>query len=381
MNPKPLKYISYFDFQDSSVQRGYVPAATNKIESICQILNECGYEVEIVSMSAVTESKFKLYSGQTVERRKGLKLKTFFSWGGKNKCLKRLKVVWHLVAMFFYLLLHTRKDEPVLVYHSLGYFNVILWAKRLRKFKMILEVEEIYQDVGKAKYGSMEKYEYAMIEAADAYIFPTVLLDKKLNPSHKPHAIIHGTYTVELPIIDKFDDGRIHVVYAGTFDPRKGGGAAAAAAAFLPKHYHLHVCGFGSDEDREQLLAQITKVAAESEATISFDGLKKGREYIAFIQRCHIGLSTQDPSAAFNATSFPSKILSYMANGLSVVSIDIPTIRTSDVGANLTYYERQTPQEIARAILRCELQNNNRQVISRLRQQFSEEINQLICQL
>ena len=83
---------------------------------------------------------------------------------------------------------------------------------------------------------------------------------------------------------------------------------------------------------------------------MSYDGLLSGEDYIRFIQSCDIGLSTQNPDAAFNATSFPSKILSYMANGLRVVSIRIPAIEQSAVGDMLIYYDKQTPQEIARAI-------------------------------
>lgn len=61
-------------------------------------------------------------------------------------------------------------------------------------------------------------------------------------------------------------------------------------------------------------------------------------------------MSTQNPNAKFNDTSFPSKILSYMANGLRVVSIRIPAIEKSAVGKFMYYYDEQTPENIAKAI-------------------------------
>ncbi len=376
---KKIKYISYFDFQDSSVNRNCVPSACNKIESICELLNKAGIDVQIVSMAAVSEPKIRLYRGSNKLRRPGLKLKLFLSWGGNNKLIRKLRIVWHLTAMFIYLVYHTRKNEPVLVYHSQGYYGIIHWAKKIRKFKLILEVEEIYQDVRRAKYTSMDREEHKILNTADAYIFPTQLMNDKLNPNHKPSAIIHGSYTIEPINVEKFTDGKIHVVYAGTFDPAKGGALTAIKAIeFLPANYHLHICGFGTPENIALIKNKIEKIKLKSKATISFDGLKKGREYIEFIQRCHIGLSTQDPSAAFNDTSFPSKILSYIANGLSVVSVNIPVVRTSAVAQYITYYQNQTPEEIAQAIITAPLNKDYRKHLVKLADQFTTSLLKLL---
>lgn len=255
----------------------------------------------------------------------------------------------------------------------------MLWAKKIKRFRLILEVEEIYQDVGAPKFKRMARYENEMIKAADAYIFPTELLNEKLNTGNKPYVIIYGTYKVEPQIAEKFDDGKIHVVYAGTFDIRKGGATASIEATrFLSDNYHVHICGFGTEKEREDIKQQISEIAKTSKATITFDGLKKGEEYIKFIQRCHIGLSTQNPLAAFNDTSFPSKILSYMANGLSVVTIDIPVVRTAYIGKYLNYYTEQKPECIANAILSAKIENNNRSVIKELSQDFSNKLHTII---
>lgn len=376
---KGILYISYFDFQDSPIRRDYVTSATNKMESICASLNAAGYKVNIISIAPVIEPRFKFYRGRTIRRNENLTLKLFASWGGNSRILRQLKTIWHLFALFFYLLLHTSNGQPVMVYHSLGYFNVILWAKKIKRFKLILEVEEIYQDVGAPKFRSMARYENLMIKAADAYIFPTELLNAKLNTAGKPHVIIYGTYTVEPQIVDKFSDGKIHVVYAGTFDSRKGGALAAIEATeFLPENYHMHICGFGTAKDTADVKDQIASMTAKSRASISFDGLKKGMDYIKFIQRCHIGLSTQDPSAAFNATSFPSKILSYMANGLSVVTIDIPVIRMASIGKYVSFYEKQNPQDIAESIKMTQIDNSNRVILTDLFRQFCVRISSML---
>ena len=124
----------------------------------------------------------------------------------------------------------------------------------------------------------------------------------------------------------------------------------------------------------------ISEVSKKSVATVTYDGLLSGEEYIRFIQSCDIGLSTQNPDAAFNATSFPSKILSYMSNGLRVVSIRIPAIEGSAIGKYMYYYDKQTPEEIAKAIMAVDLNDdyNGRQVISKLDAEFSYDIAKLM---
>ena len=374
---KSLKYIGFFDIQNSSVQRNYVTSAANKMEYIVRAIAASGQPVEIRSASSVIENKFKFYKAETKKVSENITLRLPSSWGGNNKVIKKFRTLWNITSLFLYLLQNTKKGESVVVYHSLGYLYAILWARKIRRFKLILETEEIYTDVSE-KGDRMKKLEYGIISVADAYLFSTELLNEKVNIHNRPYCVNYGTYQVEKQVVDKFDDGKIHVVYAGTFDPRKGGAAAAAAAEFLPENYHIHICGFGSQKDIEYIKNIIKETVAKSKATISYEGLLKGRGFIEFMQKCHIGLSTQNPDAAFNATSFPSKILSYMANGLSVVSINIKAIKDSAVGPYIHFYEKQAPEEIAATILDCKVNNENRKVIAELNAHFTTDVKLLL---
>ena len=49
----------------------------------------------------------------------------------------------------------------------------------------------------------------------------------------RPYIVVNGTYHSEFERDAGFADDKIHCVYAGTFDPTKGGADAAAAAEFL----------------------------------------------------------------------------------------------------------------------------------------------------
>ena len=373
-----MKYVAFYDTPENKAEgRSYQLSAVNKINYICTVLNRLGHHVEIISPS-VTENR-KGCKGKVVDLSEGVSLK-LFSCMGMGSLPKRIaRRILGRVRLLWELLFSTRKGEPVLVYHSASCAATVALARRLKKFRLILEVEEIYADVT-GNEGD-RKWEYRLFEAADAYLFPTNLLNEKINGSGKPYALIHGTYQTEPEHPDKlFGDGKIHCVYAGTLDPRKGSVMAAEAARFLPENYHIHILGFGSDEETQNMRDLTESLSKTCACGISYDGLLSGGDYIRFIQSCRIGLSPQDPDAAFNATSFPSKILSYLASGLQVVSIRIPAIAHSAVGGWLTFYDRQTPEEIAKAILSVDTCGGEdpRSVIGKLDQKFEENMAELL---
>lgn len=378
MKHKSIKYIAFFDKQDSVVERNYVTSASNKIEYIANSIVSNGKKVEIISVAAVTEGKFRLYPSEKKLISNGITLRLPFSWGGSNVILKKLKVLWHLIDLLFYLFFNCGKNDTVIVYHSLGYFDIIRWIKRIRKFKMILEVEEIYSDVS-----SMSNYwrnlEFRMFNTADAFILSNDLLDAKINKYHKPSVVIYGTYYVEPKRVEKFNDGKIHVIYAGTFDPNKGGAQTSIMAAeFLSESFHIHICGFGHLEEVESVKKQISEIQSKSKASITYDGLKKSNDFIEFLQQCHIGLSTQKPEGKYNDTSFPSKVLTYMANGLAVVSIRIPVLEKATISDAISFYNIPKGEEIAEAIRNCEFEKSQIEILHYLDIKFKKDINNII---
>lgn len=369
---KKILYLCYYSKKNNTS-----PAAQNKVDYIIDTLVKTGYETEIVSAEIDSDVKAK---GERKEIRKGVTLKTFdcLSNGNVIKRLRRRAFLQRQLKK--YLKENLTENDKIVIYHSLGYYKLYKWIKKVTKAKILLETEEIYSDVGKTRFVTREK-EINSFKFADGYIFPTELLDKIVNVDKKPSVIIHGTYRAEKECGKPFGDGLIHIVYAGTFDPRKGGvQAAAAAAEFLPCGYHVHILGFGTENDKKLLLKTIKDVSEKTECKVTFDGLKSGSDYVEFIQSCDIGLSTQNPDAAFNGTSFPSKILSYLSNGLKVVSIKIPAVEESAVGKDIAYYEKQTPEEIAAAIKSVKTNDDydSRKLIKQLDEKFSEEIGNVL---
>lgn len=346
-NNKPIDYIAYISnpiIEDRQVYPN--PAAESKVYYIANKI-AAKDNVQIITFARST-IRGRQFPEKVVNLNHGLQFKALRDAKPKNKILRILYAVsWHL-KIFQELITHNKVDT-IIAYHSLLDAFELWIAKKICGFRLVLELEEIYQDV--VPCSKFKAYlERRVIAAADAYILATEILSKQI-PAGRPYIIINGTYKSEPLRNVHFDDDKIHCVYAGTFDPAKGGAAAAAeAAAFLPKNYHVHILGFGTEEQAESLKRRIEEVQRTTKCTLSYDGLKSGEEYIQFLQKCHIGLCTQIPDGKYIETSFPSKILVYLANGLRVLSVRIPAVEQSDVGDMLYYYDEQKPEKIAEAI-------------------------------
>lgn len=369
-----IKIFSYHGCIELGKQRNNSPAADTKIDYIIRVLNRLGYGVDLISKAPSAEAH---YIPAYVET-KGCNTYRYFASFGKTQSLLRIINKYFLeFQFFFWCLLNLRKREQIIVYHSLGYDSTFIKLKTIKSIRIIGEIEEIYQDVSKKNKKSC-KNEYKFINICDKFIFPTQLLNQSVNKSQKPSLVIHGVYAIEPKIENKFTDGKIHVVYGGTLDPNKGGAVAAAQAAeFLPPNYHIHICGFGNPTQIKSIISEIQK---KSKAQITFEGELNTDVYKHFIQKCHIGLSTQNPDAAFNATSFPSKILMYLSNGLKVVSIKIPVIKYSAIANCLFFYTKQEPSEIAKAILNAsELEQDGSAILRSLEKKFEEDLLSLIA--
>lgn len=380
---KKVYYIGFYSDPVGDSLRKTAPAADTKMSYIIESIKKLGYDVEVLSF-CVDDSRGHFFEKKSGYRTviNGTKVTFFTNYASKYRILRFLGrwIAWLNIKK----ILHEKcleTESIILIYHSLGLFNVIKFLFRKKK-KFVLEMEEIYADViGKQR---LRKKEISYAQKANAFIFPTQLLDTVINIKKKPSVIIHGTYQVEQDRkcrnavwkLYNANTNDIHCVYAGTFDPRKGGAAAAAVAEFLPSNYHIHIIGFGSNDEVKKMNYLVKELKQKSKAKITYEGLLTGEDYIRFIQSCDIGFSTQNPNAVFNATSFPSKILSYLANGLRVVSIRIPAIEQSAVGDILYYYKNQRPKEIADAILSIDIQNpyDGRKVIEQLAARLEREL-------
>lgn len=349
-------YLGYYNCEQiADEKRVAAPPAMNKMSYIISVLSETVDNQSIVV--SPSETSLHQYVNGTMHNLTGnVSLKTFDSFRSKNKIIRGLGHKLTKTQLHQYLFKNVKSDDTVIVYHSLALMDVVKKLKEKKKCQLIIEVEELYSDVREDKV--LREKELKYLQIADKYIIITELLNQQVNLQNKPKIISHGTYRTIPKYGEKFNDGKTHVVYAGSFNPIKGGALSAIEAAeFLNENFVLHVLGKGSEADTKTVVNKIEQVSQITKCKIVFDGYKTGKEYDTFIQSCHIGLSTQQPDGKYNASSFPSKILMYLSNGLPVVSIRIPAVDTSDVKDCIYYYDTPTSENIANAIMNISTEN------------------------
>ena len=361
MTNKKLRYFSYYGCNDPERRRDNSPAADTKMDYIMEVLNRIGYDVEHVSLAQSATPKY--ISGYC--EKKGNNTFRYFASFGKTLSPLRVFNRWFVHLQFLiWCMFNLKRNEQVLVYHSLGFDADFLFLKKIKGIRIIGDIEEIYQDVSKQK-PSQERNEYRFIDICDKYMFPNTILNERLNKSNKPFVVVHGIYKPNRYSEVSYDDGKIHILYAGTYDPNKGGALASVRAAeFLDGRFHLHLTGFGTKADEESVIKEIERMKPLTKCQITFHGYLNDSAFYDLMHNCSIGLCTQDPTSLLNLTSFPSKILNYMANGLLVLSGRNRAIEDSAVGDIVYYYDSQTPQNIAHAIQTMDLKDcdkgNNR---------------------
>ena len=291
---------------------------------------------------------------------------------------KVVRLIWQKIVIYIFLLKRIKRNSLILVSHSVSLSLPIRVMKKVKGCEVILQVEEIYADVeGNKKYNRKER---KLFECADAYLFPTIELNDIINISEKPYVLIHGIYKSESRRKGIGKDEKIHCIYAGTFNKTKGGVyAAIKCAQYLDENYAMHIIGFGTEKEIKSVTHLITEVQKKTKCSIIYDGLKQGEDFIRYLQSCDIGLSTQNPAGLYNKTSFPSKVLTYMANNLKVVSYKLEVLQNSSINKYIYYYEDYDPKTIAEVIKKAAKDKTicYAGIIDNLDAKFAREIKEL----
>lgn len=368
-----IYYLIHFD---NKKNRNVTPSAITKGKYVASALASCSSEVEIVSLAYPTKDSQDEVYYQVSEN---VICHLFKGKYSNNRIIRYIDHKLYDKKIRKYLKQNVKKEDIIVVYHSLANMKLVKYIKKNVTDKIVYEVEEIYGDVindEKAKIKELKAF-----KNASSYILSNDYLNTIINTKQLPYVTCYGTYEIPTLYKESFNDNLIHCLYAGTLAQNKGALNAINVAKYLPNNYLIHILGFGSEKDIADIKNAVNEVNNSYGTTkVIYEGLKLNEEYLKFIQKCQIGLCTQNIDAAFNTTSFPSKILSYMSNGLEVVGVNIAAIKNSKVGQYIQFYNVPDEKEIANAILNINLNNktNNVDVVKELDKEFKEDLKDML---
>ncbi len=351
------------------------------VEYLIEKLQTKGYNVEILSPSENAEKTGFLKSRADVSP-DGVRFFSGASLGTSGIISKVLNRLIVMVSLFCNIMEHTQTGDTVLVYHSIANVPALLLAKKVKKLKYVLFFGEIYCHVY-PEYGKFaRKKEMDLIKAADGYILSTEEL--KIYTEDKPYAVLNGIYQMEerLPKLDFANDGSINLLYSGKISRDMGAFHAVELAKVLDDRYTVRIIGSGEKKTVAELEEEVQRYQQEGHAArLIFDGMKYGLEYKQYVQSCQIGLSIRETSNEFNKSSFPSKVCSYLCNGLKVVSTPIFSVKSSRLKDLIDFSQGMKPEEIAVAVEAAASGNKNekiKQTIASLDAGLSENLVEVI---
>lgn len=368
---KSIKYIGRYDVEEHvNENRNIFPSAKTKMDYIIKSLNSIGKSVHVISPAWTNGIGFYPRRSHIINACTQLIVGPTIGFGC-NRILRTITKLYSLLWLTYYLLTKTEHGEEILVYHSISSMYPVRILKLFKNVSICLEVEEVYSQVGKYnRFRTREEMQF--LKNADKYIFANKMLNADINSDYKPSCVLYGMYMSQIDYSGGFSDSKTHVVYAGIINAQKGSMTAVEIAKFLGDEYHIHIIGYGNEEEIRLLEERIGSVRRNTACEISFDGLLRGEAYLRFLQSCDIGLCPQTDESVYNNASFPSKISSYLSNGLRVVSVMTDAIKESPFSELLYMYKGTDPAEIAELIQTIDLSSSydSRKKMDELNQEF-----------
>ena len=379
---KKVLYVGYYDIlRDGKQIRNYSLAAAKKMGFVFDSIAELGYHVDIISPSFI-KTRDSIKTNQTREELKpDIDLVLTPSWGAKNKLSRIARVLRSEIWLFTYLLKNAGKNEPVLVYHNYALSLPVLAAQKIKKFHLILEIEEQYSMVWQLTPYQKWKEDLLLKKGKKDTLVVSELLADKLGIENP--IVSYGSYSAYKGIIPErsYDNGKIVLIYTGSIDKVKGSAfTAIEAMKYLPENYELKISGPISEKDRKDFNDAVTKINSESNRkAVEYMGLLDEHEYEQLLLSANIALNPQK-EGGFGQYLFPSKILTYMSYGLPVVSTKGESITRSEVADLITFADDYSGESVAKAIRNVEIKEPSVYIkkLDWLKKQFSEKIEKIL---
>lgn len=382
---KRIYYVGFYSDEVVHYEKRYAaPSAVNKMNYIAKSLTRIGHKVQILSPSWSKSRTLAFYRGRTTSNKNGICTKYPSTFSSPKKILEFLSRYYSLIWLFIILIFNTRKDTFVLLYHSTFLYFPVLFAKKICRFKLILEVEEIYYLFTKIK----KMREDSMFSMADGYLLANKNIKAYLTKKKekKPFVVVNGEYSIKRePKIKRNNKEFLKVVFAGNIESiRRGAFNSVSCSKYLSDKYKVYIIGFGVKRDVEELNKEIEQINGYfGYNKCEYFGVKHGDDYDQFLFNCDIAINPQELNEKYMQFAFPSKILSYLGHNLRTVTTQLKAISESEFADLVTMVPNPTSKKFAEAIMKIDIheQFDSRTRIKKADIKFLDELKFLTKQV
>lgn len=376
---KKVIYVGMYDiFHEGKKIRSYSLAAARKIDYITSVLQQKDYNVEILSAAYINVEGQGIIQGTTIDIEPNKHLVLATSWSASNKFLRIWRIICILWNIFIYLLFNTNKESKVIVYHNYFYTIPIIAAKLIRRFDLILEIEEQYAMIWKLSPWQKRKEDILLKAGRKKPLIVSEVLAKKMGIDD--FIVSYGNYnSYSGEIKPKGKRKEIILIYTGSIDKTKGSAYhAIEVMKYLPDNYILFVSGYiekGEEKIFEEKLSKVNNQCGRR--ACQYLGILDEKEYEELLLSADIALNLQK-EGEFGAYLFPSKILTYLSYNINVVTTRGESIINSSVKDILYFADNYTYEAIAKAIKSVDFERgiDYRDRLKQLNNVFAQKISE-----
>lgn len=236
-----VHYINFYGTPDNPRNLNFATACVSKVEYLWRVMNQAGFQVSNVSVCWTKNRFFCAYRKQVLETDDRGRQIYFSTFGAPVRLFRGAAVLWSKFQLCFYLLFQVKRSDTVLFYHSPFYLPLLNLIRRIRGFRLVAEVEEIYA-AAKNQGAAAQNREISALQQADAFYLVNDLMASRCGFGEKPCWVSYGNYHIPEREHRDFGDGRIHAVYAGVVEEiKRGAFIAVETAEFLPGNYCVDI--------------------------------------------------------------------------------------------------------------------------------------------
>jgi len=374
-----MKYICNFGIDNCDEEREYALSAKDKALFLLNIIAGFNYNIDIISPTVTLRKRFfKKRLDQINERIKVISGPTIpFMLFFNNRISKIFSNIW----MMLYLIFHCKKNEVIYVYHLFNLMPFVTLAKKIKKLKVCIEVEEIYSLLHQSSKRRLKK-EISFLNDCEFLILASNELRNIIKVDDKNVLVYSGKFEPCEKLINDKQDYPIKVVYSGLIDKKGMANTALSVCKYLNKSFEVHFAGYGTSDDIEDFKADIENNNLTNECKAYYDGMFRGEEYCRYLQQNHIGLCPLNDDNTFQMACFPSKISSYLSNGLFVVTSENKTVRNSVVGDLIDYSKNNDAKNLANTIMNIDIhKSSNIECILYVYDSFRMEVEKFLSEV
>ena len=349
--PLRVYYICwYISDEDKETFKGNVTGVL-KMKYVVEQMLASGVSLYIVSLAQQTRKGLFRPVRKAIQSN-GVPLMYLAGFNGLGRVGKLINHIIKFVELFFILTYKVKRTDKVVLYHNYPQTRFVALIKFLIRADVVIEVEELYGYSPTEDKPWVEK-EIRSVKKMDAFICVNEGMPRLLGLPKGSYVVSYGAGIIPARTVGRRDDGKIHVVYAGTIEAyKRGASTAVEAAKYLPDNYVMHIIGFGDEENVRRLKQKVKEVNSFlHRIAVEYDGYHSGEDLDAYLFGCHIGLSSNVMRPNFANNSFPSKVITYMCHDLSVVLGYAEAFYHVPMSEGWTFYHEFSPKQIAEAII------------------------------